>query len=357
MKERMSNFELLRIICMLGIISLHFVSQGEFYRTDNLALCVMLHIISSFGRMACSVFIMISAYFNVDKRCSFKRIFMIWLAAFMYTVSITLVSKFIFHLPVEQEDFINAFFPINNAPLWFVSVYLLLLLLSPVLNVAINNCKKGMLEVFLLVFGIMLFGKPTLFAEANFLSEDLIAFIYIWIFIGYMKRYPIKLLEKKIFTGPVSVLLYLFVSTALGVLIYIYGFDYTKKGITLLTCYKNIFYTLPNFLIALLIFCFFKNLNVRPNKWINRIGKTTFGIYIIHQTPVFWKCIWIDILFRNYINESEQYLSAIIFAIISTFIVCMIIEDIRLHTIDRIIGKSRIVNKISNIVDGICEKC
>lgn len=357
MKERMSNFELLRIICMLGIISLHFVNQGEFHRIDSLSLCISLQVLSSFGRIACLVFVMISAYFNVEKKISFKHIIMLWLTTFTYTVSITLIAKYIMHIPVEQTDFINAFFPINNTPLWFVSCYMVLLLISPLLNAAVSSCKKGTLQVFLIFYGILLSFKPTFFFEGNYFSEDVLVFFYIWIFIGYIKKYPIKILERKIITGPLALFMYLIISVSFGVSVYIYDFDYSKISVLSLSCYRDIFYTIPNFMIALLTFCFFKNLNIKPNKWINRIGKTTFGIYIIHQTPVFWKNIWFDLLFREYVNKSEQYLSAVMFSIISTFIVCMIIEDIRIHTIDRILRKSAIVNYISNFIDTMSEKC
>lgn len=356
MKERMSNLELLRVLCMLSIVSLHFINQCEYFRCDTLFYSCTLSFMSCFGRIACTIFIMISAYFAVDSKFSVKKLLMLWLTVVMYAVPITLVVKYALHYPITGSEIVDVIFPVHNRPLWFASLYILLYIFFPVMNAAIHNCKKGMLEIFLVLYGIFLFAKPTIIAHdySNYITNDYTAFVYVYIFTGYLKKYPIKLLENKRITGYAAVILYCLLSLAYGAALYVTFGNHDSSLVERLELYYAGFYTLPNFVIALCTFMFFKNINIKSSKIINTMGKTTFGIYVIHQTPAFWQCVWFDIANPGLIYGASNYLVAVVIAILATFIACMFVEYIRLITIVPLLNKSKLINNVCSKLDNIC---
>lgn len=54
--------------------------------------------------------------------------------------------------------------------------------------------------------------------------------------------------------------------------------------------------TLPNFLCAFAVFTFFVKLDIGVVRLINFLAKSTFAVYVVHQTPAFmsyeWERIW-----------------------------------------------------------------
>lgn len=91
---RQSNLELLRILCIIFIIGDHFVGQSGVIETSNLVLSFFYCAVTSLSRVACSVFIIISAWFSTEKPFRIKRVIHTWLTVIMYTVPITLYCMY-----------------------------------------------------------------------------------------------------------------------------------------------------------------------------------------------------------------------------------------------------------------------
>lgn len=77
-KERNSSLELLRIICIILIIAHHYSYHGGYdgVTYENLSAGVIfIQIIGMFGRMACSIFALISGYFliNANKKITTEK--------------------------------------------------------------------------------------------------------------------------------------------------------------------------------------------------------------------------------------------------------------------------------------------
>ena len=49
---------------------------------------------------------------------------------------------------------------------------------------------------------------------------------------------------------------------------------------------------LPNILIAVLIFNFFRCLEMGSIRILNLMASSVFAVYIVHQTPAFRECLW-----------------------------------------------------------------
>lgn len=80
---------------------------------------------------------------------------------------------------------------------------------------------------------------------------------------------------------------------------------------------------------AVFLLCFFSNVKIERGKWFwIGIGKTTFGIYLIHQTSLFFYVVWPII--EKYRNASFPiFISAMFGSVVLIFAGCSIIEYIR----------------------------
>ena len=89
---RQSNFELLRVICMISIVSIHLYKQTDAVRLEleDGAPYFFILFLGYGGRLVCNCFVMIGAWFLCDARFKADRIVKLWLYVFSYTTIITI---------------------------------------------------------------------------------------------------------------------------------------------------------------------------------------------------------------------------------------------------------------------------
>lgn len=135
----------------------------------------------------------------------------------------------------------------------------------------------------------------------------------------------------------VSVLSLLYISSIKGYLYKIYFFvSDSNKILALFT--------------AITTFMWFKNMKISYSKWINTIASSMFGVLLIHaNSDVMRQWLWKDTLQNaNHYGDDFYYLYAIMCVLI-VFITCIIIDQIRIHTIEKYTFKQidKILNKYS----------
>lgn len=208
--KRQSNFELLRIIAMFMIVAGHFAEQGlQLKPVDCSFLEYFIHsFFCSFSRIGVNLFLFIGCYFLVGKKFSFSRILLIYGKMWFYSVTITLLCKFIFRIEIPLKVFIKAFIPFYGGVWWFPNIYILLLLIHPFLNIILNLPKE---KIRLLIFILFLLFpiRISIHGFYDYYMDCYTWFIFAYLFIGYYKKY-IKINErtKNIFT--IYSLFYLF---------------------------------------------------------------------------------------------------------------------------------------------------
>ena len=157
MKKREKNYEILRILAMLMIVCMHYLSKGGALvsATEGLtATGYTAWFIEAFCLVAVNVYVLISGYFGIGEQeqdATFRKIemqevlkkpFRIYLQVWFYSVAI----GFIFLLTGLQEfDIYTGFtylFPLSTEHYWFATAYLLLTLLMPFLNAGFDRMDK-----------------------------------------------------------------------------------------------------------------------------------------------------------------------------------------------------------------------
>lgn len=155
--SRSSNFELLRLFCVFGIIAMH--SCSSFYKDLSTVTFVYLNVIGSVFNTGVSIFILISGYFGINTKP--RKIFAIWWQVlFCSLISWCITSTACDAFSLKQ--FANSCLPILSNKYWFATSYLVLMIFAPALNVIADKMSKKSLGK-IIVYCLFLFSiLPTL---------------------------------------------------------------------------------------------------------------------------------------------------------------------------------------------------
>ena len=338
MKERQSNIEVLRIVCMIAIVLSHFFGQSNFRGDRNLILLLF----SSGSRIATNIYIIISCWFFQESRVTnrYNKIFGIWFTMLFYNLLGTAIVFFCGNC-LSITELISAVLPFSRKNPWFGSAYICLLLFHPFLQKAVEIPQKQLARLCIVLFIciplLSMFSK-----RMDTFLDQLCWFVSCYFFVGYYKRYLVDRLHVlPVFSALFGILVYFCLVFLKG-----YGQGHFR---TLAASYLLDMKTLPNFLCSICLFHSFIKINSQSNKIINRISMLTFPLYCFHQAANFYPFIWNDVFLANKWENKMVYAYAIGMVTVM-FVFVGIIEPIRRYLMEHLM-KSRIIEKMNNKIN------
>lgn len=327
-KERSSNFELLRIVCMLMIVMFHAAFKGKFGESGGLADSLIIKSFWFLGELGVNVFVMISGYFMINSRFKPKKFALILCEVWFYN----LVSVFIllFFKKYTVSELAVKLFPLTDNVYWFITCYLIIYALSPFLNRFIK--RAGQKKLFELICVLLIINSviPTVMGFLFKSSESfdfynrLIWLLIIYIFGAYIRLYGFNLLNSLKGSAMLFVISYAVMLVSMVLLVFADRF----LGLGIEPAY---FWT-PNsilmFTASVGLFGIGKNIRIPNNKVINRVASTTLGIYLIHDgflTEITWPTV------RNlqFIKDAQFSFIYLIAVSLIIFIVCIAVDLLR----------------------------
>ncbi len=285
-KIRNSNIELLRIILMIFVITLHYngmcghaleyCADGfNFYFTRfTEALCIC----------AVDCFMIISGYFLAfNSKIKLDRILHILGIVIGINIFTKILSIFLFD-DISLKSIIRCFLPEN----YFSTFYILTYILSPFINSIFEKLKTQKKTLFFMFIIIILFLiYPTSYDSLNSIFDfnfsgldtingagagnaggyTIVNFIVMYCIGAYLRRYPIQ--NKNLY------LIITYIASLLLILLNLLFLPATAL------CYYNIFVVLN----ASVLFLLFLQINF-SSKIINYISTATFGVFCLHVSNV-----------------------------------------------------------------------
>lgn len=308
-------FDIARIVAMFLIVSTHFLGHGGFIDHMVGANFVFGRILYSLFSPSVNVFVLISAYFTC-RSTKLKWRKLIKLYAQVWTYSVALFIAFI--IVNGKESFsvqwlLSSLFPVVSGKYWFFSAYIFMMLASPFLNVIIGNIDKKThfaICIFAIVAGILssdVHIVPQLSLEEGFS----VAWFILLYFIGaFIRKYDVKVPKKWIF---------------IPILVYVATFI---AGYFLNSSHASIIRSAPAVIILLAL----KDIKMQSGaaaKFVVSLSSKMFGVYLIHDSNEMR-----SYMYENIFHCSEYYQSKYAFLIMLgfitvTFIVCIMIEEVR----------------------------
>lgn len=351
---RNSSLELCRIVAMLLIVFYHSLSQAGLYTDGSITNMVFGKVFGQYGRVAVDLFLILGVWFMVDSKFRAERIERLWTETFFYGILFSIVACLVGG-GLSLKDLMRSAMPFFGMPVWYVSAYLALLVVSPFLNVCLSRFDKKTLRLLTLVLFITVCVTATISDYDNRFTA-FVWFVFVYIFIFWYKSDSIRLFIN----APINLILGCFGAIILGffsALELMLGNDgsiistISSVAAQWLHDYKS----LPCFLISLLLFEGFLHLNIRTNWLINLLGKSTLSVYIVHQTPAFIPVIWNVIFHLNDYLKADvvTFASYSLFVTFMTFITISILDILRLKTLHNFWKQSHLHLSIIKLINKV----
>lgn len=339
--NRESNFELLRIIAMMFIISHHLSCFGYFEQaSDKLSILlnnIFATLLVPLGKLGVVLFVLITGYFMINSKAKIKSWLNLYFQTLIYSCSI--LGIFILSgADVSKDDILKSLLPISHSTYWFITTYLILYFLIPALNYLLKIVENKKYECYLLGTFTFIY---------LFIHTYITSFIYLYILGGYIKKGIFPLNKIKI-----KYCIYTILCLSL--------FEITYSFITVLLCSEpgqmlNAMHKLsvmhsPFLLIfALCIFYIIKNFKIKTDNIINSIAISVFPVYLIHENFLIRPILWENIM--KILNQTSPKLFILIVILITIGILlgCILIDKLFGYLYKPII--KIIVNSITNMTD------
>lgn len=339
--NRNSNFELMRICSMLMIVFWHILAHGQILNNTAGTFNIFLYFLSSIIYIHVNSFVLLSGYFQSEKPIKLSKAIKINNVIWFYTAIIMIVFLAFFKWTIPETYIFKTLLPISFGDSWFFRCYLVLYLISPLLNTVIRNSNqekmKKAIVTLLIVFSILPYLTRGTFFDAND-GVSLYNFILLYFIGAYLKRYPLKdsiFKEFSIKKQRIILVISFFTLASFNFLLYNLGctLSTTSNGLIseISVVFKNGFLTYNNPIVILqcvVYFCIF-NTYTFQSKIINKIATCTFGVYIISDNNLVRQWIY-NFLGFNCEYYTYSIIGKLLLSCILIFSVCALIEIIRL---------------------------
>lgn len=332
---RNSNIEILRIISMLLIISHHYSVHGfeetKLYYSFNKYI---VDVLFAGGKIGVSCFILISGYYMINSKFTIKKLWKIIGEMFFYSFGVLLLFAFVItpNYKFSNVEIRKAILPYIYSAYGFLTCYIILMILAEYINIFIKNMSREILKKFI-VITCLLWSFITFFFKANLYFSDMIWYVVLYCISAYIKLYinfNDALLKKNLLIlvfSSISLILLIIVFNIIG---YYFNISFFINNIRYLACINSPFVLI----IAISLFIYFASKELYYNTYINELSKCTLGVYLLHDNYILRPYLWKIILKNEEYYYSKYLIIHSITSIFFIFVMCSIIDYIRIKVIE-----------------------
>lgn len=158
--KRNSSIEIMRIIAMFGILMMH--GTGGFFSTVTQGInSFWLIIINDIGQIGVTYFALVTGYYGI--RNSWIKTIEIHKTIFFYSILSLLITTYLNHSYPNVYDVLYSIFPVLSRKYWYATCYFFLLVLSPYLNIIMEEMQEKYYYQLVGILIIILSVLPTAF--------------------------------------------------------------------------------------------------------------------------------------------------------------------------------------------------
>lgn len=339
-KERKSNLELYRIVCMLMIVAHHYVlnsgltSKGGPLLTDYTSgNSIFLMLFGAWGKTGINCFMLITGYFMCTSKISLRKFVKLMAQIYFYRWLLFPIFLIAGYETLSLPRLVKLVMPFWSISDGFVPCFIVFWITIPFWSVLVQNMSKRQHELLLLLaLGIytLLGSTPSFIVNFDYVTW----FGILFLIASYIRIYPHPLFEKKVLWGWITLLSVLLACGSIIGLRLLFG-EKMGTGYGFVSDCNKLFAVT----IAVSSFLWFKSLNIKYNKVINSVGAATFGVLLIHaNSDAMRTWLWKDTVdsIGHYTSmgtiELMVYSVAVVLAI---FIVCNLIDQLRIATLEK----------------------
>lgn len=269
--------------------------------------------------MAVNCYVMITGFFLIEKPVfRWNGLIKTWVQTLFYSLGLFLLGCLLFN--EQSMSITSACLPVYSNVYWFVTTYIGLLLVAPLLSLVAMYITKRSYQVLLVIYFVCTF--QFLYGKVYSGFSTVTWFVYLYLVAGYIKLYglPKWMVEQR---------KHIFVLTWLLLFILATGINFlnTRAEFSLIsTAYDGPVFFLSVAFFALFVYADDKTVNGRFASMLSGIAPYTFGVYLIHEHPVVSRLLWESII----PVEADMPIVIIMLAsVMLIFLVCVLIDYVR----------------------------
>lgn len=348
-KERQLNYELLRIVAMLMIVCLHYLSKGgalgDPARAEMGVTGYAAWLIEAFCLVAVNVYVLISGYFGGagEDKDVLRRPLNIWKQTIFYSVILGVGAMLVGIQEFNIYQIFTYIFPTVTEHYWFVTSYIILCLFMPFLDWGIKKLNKesfkGILAAFLLIFSISKTVIPMQLAWDKY-GYDAFWFVVLYLTGAYIRYYGLPFIDSRLKAGVLYIGSELVIFASFVVIRQIYlatgSFaDFINYGYTYnyLFCYLG---AIGLFMVFYEGFARNKkndkeiSMAERMRKPIELVSGAAFGVYLIHE-HINIRYLWVEWFGCRAWSDAPLlgFLGHMLFTVLVVYAACTLIELVR----------------------------
>ncbi len=329
--SRNYGIDLLRIISMLGVVLLHLWGHGGIKSSiESVSGFRIVESLFTLAGPAVDCFVLISGFvgYREDKCCPrLKNIVSLYFTALFYSAAIAVAFMAFSPYTVGLTGLIKACAIPVAKQYWFFTAYFGLVLVSPLLNVAVQKATKKQLFIFSAAFTLLvclsMVADPFSF-ESGF---SLIWFILLYVIGAIIKKYDLASAFSK------KAWLLIILASLLITMLPKIAFDFVN--VPALSSRSGFLssYTSPTYvLMAIGWLCIFSKINCKKALCpaINFFATSAFSVYLIHDN------IYVrNHLISNISKLTDGYNTVVLALFVfgcaaAIFLSCILIDKVRI---------------------------
>lgn len=352
--KRQTSFEILRVVAMAMIVSMHFMQRGGILQPlsyDTSAVNCAAWLIESFCIVAANCYVLIAGYFLVDTEWKCKKLVILVGQILFYSLLIPIVCLFLGIGDVHVwtiYDWIVAVLPLQMEHYWFATAYVLMFLLSPVLAAGVKQLSKKQLEIaigLLLVYFCVFKSISPILLSTDCYGYDYPWFICLFLIAAYIKLYGngedgLQVGMVKLFRSAKGSMI-CYVVTAVIIFLFSFWLGRINVRIGKFDYYMDMVYSYNHILTlfaSLSLFFTVKRWKPKESslvRFLCKLAPYTFGVYLIHENIVI-RNLWPYWLGVDQVKGSLLFVPYMLLVICVVFAVCMVIDLVRSLVFERV---------------------
>lgn len=341
---RLSNIELLRCVSMFMVLMMHtsFITFGfpSEHEVKNAPMEWCFHSLQySIAIVAVNIFVMISGWFSIKPS-------VVGLSKFLFQVIfLKLLSYSLFvalGIITLSKDSLSELLMLAPFTGWFIKTYLLLFILTPVLNSFVEHTNRITFRKVLIFYFLFVFTFGWIKDITGYIMRgySITMFVGLYLLARYIKIYEptwSQFSKKKDFGLYLLMTVFSFGGMFLTCL---FAIPKNNMLVGAFTSYSSPFVVIGAMYVLLL----FSKINIGRQVMLNNIAKSCFAVYLLHFMWGNLPKIVLD-LYARY-SASEFYVILYAFLVL-LFFVCITVDQIRIFVWDKFILK--FISKVNAI--------
>lgn len=335
--HREYSIDLLRELSMLMIVSLHSLSHGNILSlsSDNLLYGVFFHIVFAICILSVNIFVLISGYFLSQQHFRTSKLINLICETLFYAWLI-LCLRFCLHDKPDSSEILASVLPISFKLYWFISAYIVMYMLSPVVNSALKRLtqKQHIVLIIVLVAIFSLWSDLIPFSTPMGISgrgTDVVWFVVLYIIGAYIGQYVKDVKTNKALIFGAGCCALLVVSwLALMLVMNLVGLKLDKDHFVFASNYYYRYNSLFSLIGSVCLFLVFKNIVITGKFWtrlIKFVAPLTLGVYLIHDNPLLRNYVWKGLVNMESLTPNSPLI--VFVYVLLVFTICLMLDCVR----------------------------